>query len=160
VSRATSRVEDARREWGQPRPVVVVSSGVAAGTVLGDVTRTAQVPAPLVPPSALEELPVGATARHELAAGEIVVAGDVSATGGPQALIPSGWLAVPIAETVASGARAGDQVHVASGGVVLADDGVVVESADGVTLVAVPAAAAAQVAHASSSGDVMLLLTP
>ena len=160
VSRTAAGVEAARREWGESRPVVVVTVDVAAGAVLDGVVRRADVPAPLVPPSAVEELPDGATARHDLAAGEIVVAGDVSATGGPQALIPSGWLAVPIAEVVPSGVRPGDQVQVASGGVVLADEGVVVAGADGVTLVAVPARSAAQVAHAASAADAVLLLTP
>jgi hypothetical protein len=51
-------------------------------------------------------------------------------------------------------------VQVASGGIVLADEAVVVASVDGVTLVAVPAGAAAQVAHAASDADAMLLLAP
>jgi hypothetical protein len=160
MSRATSGVEAAKREWGELRPVVVVTADVAAGAVLDGAVRAAEAPAPLVPPSAIEELADGATARHDLAAGEIVVAGDVSSTGGPQALIPSGWLAVPVAEAVASGARPGDQVQVASGGIVLADDAVVVASADGVTLVAVPAASAAQVAQAASDADAVLLVAP
>jgi hypothetical protein len=101
-----------------------------------------------------------ATARQRVGAGEIVMAHDVSATPGPRALIPDGWRAVPVAELVPLGAAVGDEVTAASGGVVLADDGVVVaELADGV-LVAVPADVAAQVAHASVTAELTLMLEP
>ena len=86
------------------------------------------------------------------------MAHDVAATGGPQALIPEGWLAVAIAEPVPSGARVGDDVAVASGGVTLADEAVVVGVGAESVLVAVPSDAAAQVAQAASTGDVALLI--
>ncbi len=87
------------------------------------------------------------------------MAHDVSAVDGPQALIPPGWLSVAIAEPVASGVRLGDQVAVATGGLLLADDGLVVGIVGDAVLVAVPAETAPQVAQAASTGDVALLIT-
>ncbi|MDF2731797.1 MAG: hypothetical protein K0S92_422, partial [Desertimonas sp.] len=56
-------------------------------------------------------------------------------------------------------ARVGDEVTVSAGGVVVAAEGVVVGSGDAL-LVAVPADAAPQVAHAAASGEVAVLLRP
>ena len=103
----------------------------------------------------------GAAARHGLGAGEIVVDVDVAATTAPRSLIPRGWLAVAIVEGVASGATIGDHVVVASEGVRLAGDALIVGHADGVTIVAVPDDEAPMVAAASSStAGVALLLEP
>ena len=96
-----------------------------------------------------------------LGAGEIVVDVDVAATTAPRSLIPRGWLAVAIVEGVASGATIGDHVVVASEGVRLAGDALIVGHADGVTIVAVPDDEAPMVAAASSStAGVALLLEP
>jgi hypothetical protein len=54
----------------------------------------------------------------------------------------------------------GDAVTVATGGVVLATDGLVVGLIGEALLVAVPSAGAAQVAHAAASGDVAVLIQP
>jgi len=163
VSRATSGIADARDAWGRPRRVVIATIDLAAGDPLAGAVRVASVPEPLVPPSALDaDAPVdGAVARSPIAAGEMVVAVDVAAPGGPQALTPAGWLAVPVAERVPSGARVGDRVEVASGGIVLAADGVVVvaDQGGGSVVVAVPATDAPMVAQAAS-GDAVLLLVP
>ncbi len=89
-----------------------------------------------------------------------MTAHDVTAPAGPRSLIPDGWRAVPVAEPVPSGAAVGDDVAVASGGIVVAGEGVVVGAlADGV-LVAVPAEVAAQVAQASATAELTLLLKP
>jgi hypothetical protein len=160
VADAAARVDAARRAWGVTRPVVVAVADVAPGEVLDGVTDVKSLPEPMVPGEAVTELPVGATARQRLAAGEIVTAHDVAPTPGPRSLIPDGWRAVPVAEPVPSGAAVGDEVAVASGGIVVSDDGVVVGAlADGV-LVAVPTEVAAQVAQASAAADVTLLLEP
>ena len=112
----------------------------------------------MVPAGAVSDLPSTATARQRIAAGEIVMAHDVAADRRPAALIPDGWHAVPVAERVPSGAAIGDEVTAASGGVVLAGDGVVVGLlAEGV-LVAVPADVAAQVAHTAVTGELTLML--
>ena len=93
-------------------------------------------------------------------AGEVLVDADVVAASNPAALVPPGWRAVAVAEPVPSGARVGDRVEVAAGGLRLSEDGVVVASADGAVVVAVPLAVAPMVAHASATGDAVLLLAP
>ncbi len=160
VSQAAAGIEDAKAAWGEPRPVIVAVTDIAPGTPLAAATERRELPAPLVPQGAVGELDAGATSRQRIAAGEIVVNHDVAAVGGPQALTPDGWLAVSVAEPVPSGARTGDQVSVASGGVLLAPDGVVVGSVADAVLVAVPVDEAAQVAHAAATGDVALLVKP
>ena len=59
---------------------------------------------------------------------------------------------------MATGAQVGDGVTVATGGVVIAADGVVVGIVGDGLLVAVPADEAPQVAHAAATGDVAVLL--
>ena len=158
VSRAASRIEAAQAAWGEPRSVYVAISAVEPGTPLAASTQRRELPAPLVPAAAVTELDPGATARQRIAPGEVVVRQDVSAVAAPQALIPDGWLAVSVAEAASTGVRAGDAVSVASGGVMLARDGVVVGTTGESVLVAVPAEDAALVAHAASSGDAALLV--
>jgi hypothetical protein len=66
---------------------------------------------------------------------------------------------VAVIEAVPSGAGVGDVVAVASGGVVLAPDAVVVGVRDDAVLVAVPRGDDAAVA-AAAAGDVALLIDP
>jgi hypothetical protein len=101
-----------------------------------------------------------AVARQRIAAGEMIVTHDVSPTDAPQSRIPAGWLAVAVAEPVGSGASVGDAVSVATGGIVVAADGLIVGVAGEALLVAVPADEAAQVAQAASTGDVAVLIHP
>ena len=158
VSQAASGIDDAKAAWGEPHAVVVAVADVEPGASLDAATERREIPAPLVPPGAVTEVEPGAVARQRVGRGEMVMAHDVGATGGPQALIPDGWLAVAIAEPVPSGVRVGDDVAVASGGIALADDGVVVGVDPESVLVAVPAGVAPQVAQAASTGDVALLV--
>jgi hypothetical protein len=158
VLRAAAGVEAARESWGETAPVVVALADIEPGAPLGAAVEMRDVPRPMLPAGALDTVPAGAVARQRIANGEVVVTHDVAAAAAPQSLIPTGWLAVAVAEPVPSGVGVGDVVRVASGGVVLSDDGVVVGIAGEAVLVAVPADAAAQVAHAASSGDVALLL--
>jgi hypothetical protein len=161
ANQAADRVDAARDAWGRTRSVLVAVVDIEPGDpLLGSVEERA-VPGPLVPASALHELDDDAiTARQRVAAGEMVMAHDVSAVHSPRALIPEGWLAVPIAERVAGAAAPGDAVAVSSGGVVLAANGIVVAAGDSSLLVAVPADAAPQVAQAATTGDASLLLRP
>ncbi len=160
VADAAARVDAARRSWGVTRPVVVAVADVSPGEELADVTDVRELPEPMVPAAAVSDLPGPATARQRIAAGEIVTAHDVAATAGPQALIPDGWRAVPVAEPVPSGVVVGDEVAVASGGIVVAGEGVVVGTREDGVLVAVPADVAAQVAQASANAELSLLLKP
>jgi hypothetical protein len=160
VADAAAGIDAARRSWGTTRPVAVTTVDVAPGETVSGRIAVRSVPEPMIPPDALEEVAPTAIARQRLAAGEMVMAHDVAATDGPQALIPDGWRAVAVAELVPSGAAAGDAVSVASGGILVTDDGVVVgELAEGV-LVAVPSDVAATVAHAAVTGELSLLLEP
>ena len=160
VMRAANGVEAARQSWGTTHPVYVAGRDVEPGAALGDSAETRQLPAPMVPADAVTELATGAVARQRIAAGEVIVTHDVAPHAAPQSLIPQHWLAVAIAEPVASGASVGDDVTVTAGGVVIAAEGVVVGIADAALLVAVPADEAPQVAHAASTGDVAVLLRP
>jgi hypothetical protein len=160
VARAGAGVSAARDRWGEPRTVLVATADIAPGAPLAALTAERELPAPLLPPSAIEQLPVAAVARQDVAAGEVLVTADVGALGAPQSLIPPDWLAVPVAEAVPSGALPGDSVRVASGGITLADVGVVVGTGEAATLVAVPADVAAQVAQAASAADAVLLIEP
>ena len=158
VSQAASGIDDAKAAWGRPHTVFVAVVDIEPGAPLTGAAGRREIPTPLVPPGAATEIVADAIARQRIGQGEVVMAHDVGATGGPQALIPDGWLAVGIAEPVPSGARVGDDVAVASGGITLVDDGVVVGVDAESALVAVPAHAAAQVAQAASTGDVALLI--
>jgi SAF domain len=160
VADAAARVDAARRAWGVTRPVVVAAADVAPGELLDGVTEVRARPEPMVPVDAVSDLPADATARQRIAAGEIVTDHDVAATAGPRSLIPDGWRAVPVAEPVPSGAAVGDDVAVASGGIVVAGEGVVVGVLSDGVLVAVPADVAPQVAQASATADLTLLLKP
>lgn len=153
-------LDAARRAWGDDRPVLVAMGEIEPGEPLQGRVEVRSRPGPAVPPSALSALPAGATARQHVAAGEAIVALDVAAGPGPQALIPEGWLAVAVREVVPTGVAAGDRVGAVSGGVVLADDGVVVDATAEAVLVAVPAADAPTVAAAATSGDLALLVVP
>ncbi len=155
---AVAGVDDARRAWGATRSVVVAVADLAPGDALTGRTELRAHPAPMVPPSALAEIPPGAIARQRIAAGEVLVELDVAAGHLPVALVPPGWRGVPVAEPVPSGAVVGDHVVAASGGAIVADDGVIVGRAESTVVVAVPAADAPAVAAAANAGDLTLLL--
>lgn len=154
-------VDDERTRWGATAVVLVANRDVATGEPLADLTTEHRYPKAMVPPDAVTSLEAGAAARQPLAAGEIVVDVDVAATTAPRSLIPDGWLAVTIAERVTAGAAVGDQVVVASEGVVLAGEALIVGHLDGATVVAVPDDEAPAVAAAASSpAGLALLLRP
>lgn len=157
---AGAAVDDARRAWGETRTVVVARVDLAPGDPLAGATTTRSVPVPLIPTSAAGEVPAGAVARQRVAAGEIVVAVDVAASGSPQAMIPTGWSAVAVAEAVPTGALVGDRVAAVADGVVLVADGLVIGRAGDAVLVAVPEDDAPALAAASAAGVAALVLRP
>jgi hypothetical protein len=158
--RAAASVDEARQRWGTTREVAVAIADLAPGDPLAGRVELRSRPLPMVPAAAVTELPDGARARQHVGTGEILVTPDLVASAAPQALIPTGWSAVAIAEAVPSGAAVGDDVAAASGGVVVAQDGIVVGQREDAVLVAVPDNEAAAVAAASAAGDVSLLLRP
>lgn len=154
------RIDAARAEWGATRTVWVASKAAAPGEQIQVVAT--DVPAAVVPPSALAaDGSAELVARQHVSPGEIVTEVDVGRDGGGAlALVPDGWLAVPVLESPASGAAVGTRVHVVSDGVVLADEAVVVGYHDDVTLVAVPASEAPMLPVATDGGSLALLMSP
>ncbi len=150
-------IDAARASWGETRAVWVATVDHAAGDPLTVVHR--DVPKAMVADSAVTDV-VNRWARQQIAAGEIVHDVDVVSATEPQAMIPAGWLAVPIRESPASGARLGDRVHVVSDGFVISADGLVVGVHDDATLVAVPSDEAPSIPAAADAGGLTLLLVP
>jgi hypothetical protein len=154
-------VDVERARWGDTGTVLVASRDVEAGEPLDGLVAEHSYPKAMIPPGAVVSIERGMAARHRLAAGEIVVDVDVASTTAPRSLIPPGWLGVAVVETVASGATVGDRVVVASEGIRLATDALIVGRGDGVTIVAVPDDEGPNVAAATTStGGVALLLRP
>lgn len=153
-------IDAARDSWGETRTVWVATVDHAPGDPVTADRR--DVPMSMVSEDAVTVADGvgGRTARQHIAAGEIVHDIDLVAADGPQAMIPPGWLAVPIDESPASGARLGDRVHVVSDGFVVSEDGLVVGTHEGTTLVAVPDHAAPSIPAAADAGSLTLLLVP
>jgi hypothetical protein len=152
---ALGRVDAARRSWGAGRAVWVASAAVAPGDPL--VAERHVYPVAVVPASAVTSSPAGSAARERVAAGEVIVAADVDATG-LAGLIPPGSVAIAVA-TASPQLHPGDGVAVFANGVRLADGMVVAVSSEQV-VVAVPASAAAELAVAVPTNAVVLALLP
>ena len=165
VSSHTAARDAARAEWGATSPVVVARTPLAPGDALGARVTIDAWPSAIVPPGALAALEPGLVARQHVARGDVVGALDVTPGGGPLALVPDGWVAVPLVESPASGAEICERVQVTSEGVLLAGDGLVVGGVGGgmagdVTLVAVPADIAPLLPAAADTGHLTLLRLP
>ena len=151
----SDRIDAQRAAWGETQSVWVATSDHGPGDPLSAERR--DVPRAVVPDGALVD-DDGLAARQHLAAGEIVHSNDVVALTGPQALTPTGWLAVPVNESPISGAAIGDRVRVVGDGVVLSAAAIVVGHHDGSSLIAVPTDDAPAVA--AMADGVTLLLIP
>ena len=161
ASAVAARLDDVdatRRAWGDTARVAVAARPHEPGAPL--VVHVAEVPVALVPDAAIRPPGTAAlVARQRIAEGEIVTAPDVTGAG-PLALVPEGWLAVPVVESPPSGAAVGDRVAIVSEGVVLTGEAVVVDVRDDVTLIAVPAEAAPAVPAAAAAGALAVLRAP
>lgn len=157
VDAQLGRVDAERRSWGSTTTVLVATGPIEVGGPLRVARR--QVPEALAPQGAIGDAE-GALARQRIGTGEIVTEVDVVADGGPQAMTPAGWLAVPVVESPPSGAAEGDRVQVVSGGFVVSADAVVVGGFDEVTVLAVPADEAPLLPAAADAGSLTLLLKP
>ncbi len=154
----TERIHATRAAWGETVAVWTATDPIDVGEPLA--LERADVPTRLVPEGALpgdEPLPDTA-ARRRVERGEIVVQADVAPADGPLGLVPTGWVAVPVVESVPSGSAIGERVRPATDGFELTDRAIVVGHLDGATLVAVPSDAAPLLAAAS--GAVTLLRLP
>lgn len=141
------QLADARASWGATIVVWVAADDTPAGTPVRVEAR--DLPASMVPADALTgPWPADAVARQQLAAGEVIVAHDVGR--GRLVLLPDGWRAVALViDQTGPEVQLGDRVDVVAVGAVLAADGVVVQTTDGVAMVGVPAEVAATVAAAA-----------
>ncbi len=159
VERADDAAVAARDEWAEVETVWVAAGAVDPGERV--VAERREVPLGLVPDGAADaDLEVaGLTTRRSIGPNEIVVDRDLDDRPAPLALVPDGWLVVPVVESPSSGAGLGERVAVVSDGVVLSDVAVVVESGDGRTLLAVPAADAPTIAFAAVTAGVVVLRT-
>lgn len=110
VSAAAEGVEAERARWGTTQRVWVTSAPVAAGSSVVAVAR--DYPQAMVPSAALTEEPVG-VATHALAAGEVVVEGDIATDDG---LAPVDWLVFAVPADGGPGVVAGDRVAIFGSG--------------------------------------------
>lgn len=146
-------VRDAERErdsWGHTATVMVTTRGIEAGDDLTDAVTAKVLPRALIPPSALSTMNAGATARHAIAVGEIVVGLDVSTLSGPLAQLRDGWLGVVIDNVDTAPFNIGDDAVVLAAGHTLAPRAVVIQIIEGAVVVGVPADVAAAVADAAN----------
>ncbi len=151
----------ARGSWGATRPVLMATDPIAPGAPLTVAVR--DLPVAMVPDGALRGSPqevATAVARQHIGAGEIVTEIDIAPGGGPLALLPAGWLAVPVFESVPSGAAIGDQVQPVSDGFVVSTEGLVIGTVDEALLIAVPTPDAPVLAGAAAAGAITLLRVP
>lgn len=146
---------DAEREsWGEISQVLVATADVQPGEPV--VAERRELPVAMLPDHPARDVD-GAVARQHISAGEIVTAVDVATAAGPLALVPAGWLAVPVVESPASGAGVGARAQVVADGIVLSTEALVVGHSGDATLVAVPASEAPLL---PAAGTIALLLVP
>lgn len=148
-----ARLDEQVRAWGDTIEVWVADTDHSPGEPVRATLR--RVPVAIAPDAAIDRVMVDARVRQHVGAGEIVTDADVTRSG-PLGIVPEGWRAVPVRERPASGAAVGDRVGIATEGIVLVDDGIVVDRFDDVTLVGVPVAAAPLVAMADAAGVTLL----
>lgn len=151
-------VAAARDAWGSTTEIWVAAAGADVGEPLAVERRT--VPIAFVPPDAVTDDPTGSAARQRIGPDEVVTTADVLRADDPLALAPAGWLVAPVEERPPSGAGPGDRVQVVAAGFVLASEATVIDTGDGVTLVAVPAELAPLLPAAADAGPVTLLRVP
>ena len=156
---ALAGVDTQRRSWGQTAQVVVANAPITPGIALGPLVRTTAMPLAMVPASALDALPPSAIAVQRIAAGEIVVAGDIAVTTGPAALLPVGWLAITVETSVTGLFQLGDHLVVFAFGQVVADSAVVVSVGENLVMIGVASDVAPRVADAANQHLAILALS-
>ena len=109
-----ARVEAERASWGATLTVWVAEGNTAAGASISAAPH--EYPAAVVPPSAIAAEPTG-VARRSIAAGEILVEGDLAGDADP----PTGWVVLALAADLAPVLVPGDSVAVMGNGQRLCD---------------------------------------
>lgn len=158
VHQRITALDDARRAWGETRRVLVARDALAPGDpILVDDT---ELPVAVVPRDALAVLPTGARLRQHVADGEVLTIGDLTSRAGPGGRARPGTVVVGISDPLVPHTAIGAPVQVAADGLLLADGATVVDSIDGVVLVAVDAADGPAVAAAAQQGVASVLHLP
>lgn len=162
VGGAVGRV--VRSPYGPPVAVAVVVRDLAVGTPLAGSVATERRPAGLVPADAVVEVPADATVAMGVVAGTVLTARHLR-PGGPLADLPVGTAAVAVGADAVAGATPGRRVDLivtrpdGGGAVAAADARVLATEGDRVWL-AVPRAAAPDVAAAAARGLLSAALLP
>jgi len=151
-------LDAARDRWVDVRTVHVARHDHRPDESL--VVDAVELPVAAIPPSALSEPPDARVARRHIGAGEILVERDVMAIGGPAVRAEPGTVVVGVPDGPSTSATVGVRVRVASDGLVLAADGVVVDVSDDIVYVAVDDDVGAMVAHAARLGTASLMFVP
>lgn len=151
-------VEAERQTWGSTTTVHVSTRPLARGDSLDGLTVTRDVPIAVVPDDAVDAVPDGAVARHDMGPGEMLSEHDITGAEGARGLAPAGWPTVAIIEPIPTGANTGTRVAVAADGAVLAASAIVVGTHGDAVLVAVPDGDAPAVAAAAVESRAALLV--
>ncbi|MCU1368755.1 MAG: hypothetical protein JWN39_4394 [Ilumatobacteraceae bacterium] len=160
VASGLAGVRRERDAWGRSTTVYVATQDLVAGDPVGGALERREVPEAMVPDSALVALPAGSTATQRIGRGEIVTDGDIVDTTGPQALIPTGWLAIDVTDVANPTLFAvGDSAAVLAGGASVAVAAVIVEVTATDVVVAVPLADAPTVAAAANERTAVIALS-
>ena len=154
AARAVARIDAARRSWGVHQSVWTATASIEPGQPITAERRA--VPRAVVPDGAALDVPSGAIARQQLAAGEIVTDADVSASGSA-GLIPDAWVAFVVPASVEHSA-VGDHLDVFSSDHLVAA-GLVIDVGESELMVAIPAVAAPAMSTALLADAVTLGLT-
>lgn len=156
VQQRVAEMDRARARWTSTRPVWVAAVDLDADDDL-DVRRTI-LPEVAVPPSAVTEIPRGAVLRHGVAAGEIIVAGDL--VDAPVQRADTTAVVARLPRPMGPDLDVGGAVRVVADGIVVAARGRVVDVSEDVVLIAVDEVDGPIVAHAVTTGGVALLELP
>ena len=153
-----SLLEYEREEWQETRSVLVADTDLQPGDSIK--ASNTDLPLAALPESALDVIPNGSQLRQHVAAGEVLVAADLTQIPGPAARADPGTVVVGLTDPLSRGVVIGLSVRVVADGIVLAAEATVVETIDDVVFIAVAGHEAPAVAAAAHSGLATLLYLP
>ena len=154
----------ARSPYGPPVTVLVAARDLTVGAPAGAAVAAERRPATLVPPDAVTGVPAEATLAMGVVAGTVLTARHLR-PGGPLADLPAGSAAVAVPVDAVPGATPVQRVDVIvvrsdGGGAVVAPDARVLATEGDRVWLAVPRAAAPDVAAAAARGLLSVALLP
>ncbi|MCU1485433.1 MAG: Flp pilus assembly protein RcpC/CpaB [Actinomycetia bacterium] len=172
VGRLVAGAEAERARWGEVRPTLVATADVEGGHRLAGHVAVRRLPAVLVPPGALRDLPADAVAAVDVHEGEPVLAARLVGPGSSAvaARLPAGTRGVAVPTGSGLPLEVGDRVDVLAtfdAGTTgegeptfaVARRAVVVHVGEDAVTVAVSTSAAPRVAYALAAGAVTLVLS-